>query len=39
MIVVGYKVLYFINDEDQEELGYKILKHTNTVISHRVYKF
>ena len=39
MIVVGYKVLYFINVEDQEELGYKTLRHTNTVVSHRVYEF
>ena len=39
MIVIGYKVLHFINDEDQEALGYKTLWHTNTVASHRVYEF
>ena len=39
MIVVGCKVLHFINDEDQEALGYKILRHTNEIASHRVYEF
>ena len=39
MIVVGYKVLYFINDEDQEAFGYKTLRRTNAVASHIVYKF
>ena len=33
--VVGYKVLHFINVEDQEALGYKILWHTNALVSHR----
>ena len=35
MIFVGYKVLQFINDEDQEALGYKTLWHTNAIASHR----
>ena len=35
MIVVGYKVLHFINDEDQEALGYKTLWRTNTVAFHK----
>ena len=39
MIVVGCKVLYFINDKDQEALGYKTLRRTNTIASHRVYEF
>ena len=39
MIVVGCNVLHFINDEDQEALGYKTLRHTNAVVSHRVYEF
>ena len=39
MIVVSCKVLHFINDEDQEALGYKTLRHTNAVTSHRVYEF
>ena len=33
--VIGYKVLHFINNEDQEALGYKTLWHTNAVASHR----
>ena len=37
--VVGGKVLYFINNEDQEALGYKTLWHTNVVASHRENKF
>ena len=32
--VVGGKVLYFINNEDQEALGYKTLWHTSAVASH-----
>ena len=39
MIVVGYKVLHFINDEDQEALGYKTLSRTGVIASHRVYEF
>ena len=39
MIVVGYKVLHFINDEDQEAFGYKTLRRTNAVASHIVYEF
>jgi len=39
LIVVGCKVLHFINDEDQEALGYKTLRRTNIVVSHRVYEF
>lgn len=35
MIVIGCKVLHFINNEDQEVLGYKILWHTNPVASHK----
>ena len=30
-----YKVLYFINNEDQEALNYKTLWHTNAVASYR----
>ena len=39
MIVIGYKFLHFINDEDKEALGYKTLRRTNAVASHKVYKF
>ena len=39
MIVVGCKVFHFINDEDQEALGYKTLSRTSAVASHRVYEF
>ena len=35
MIVVGCKVLHFINDKDQEVLGYKTLWYTNVVASYR----
>ena len=35
MIVVGYKVLYFINNKDQEALGYKTLWRTNAAASQR----
>ena len=35
MIVVGYKVLHFINVKDQEALSYKTLWCTNAVTSHR----
>ena len=34
-MTVGCKVLYFINDEDKEALGYKTLWRTNAVASHR----
>ena len=34
MNIVCCKVLYFINNEDQEALGYKTLWHTNAVASH-----
>ena len=37
--VVGCKVLHFINNEDEEALGYKTLWHTNTLASHRENKF
>ena len=33
--VVSYKVFHFINNEDQDELNYKILWCTNVVASHR----
>ena len=36
--VVGCKVLYFINSEDQEALGYKTQRRTNTVVSYREIK-
>ena len=39
LIVVGCKTLHFINDEDQEPLGYKTLRCTNTIASHKVYEF
>ena len=39
MIVVGCKVLHFINDEDQEALDYKTIRLTNIVASHIVYEF
>ena len=35
IIVVGYKVLHFINVKDHEALSYKTLWCTNAVISHR----
>ena len=35
MNVVGYKVLHFINNKDQEALDYKTLWCTNVVTSHR----
>ena len=35
MIIVGCKVLHFINDEDQKAFGYKTLWRKNTVASHR----
>ena len=38
MVVVGCKILHFINNEYQEAFGYKSLWHTNTVVSHRVYE-
>jgi len=39
LIVIGYKVLHFIDIENWEARGYKILRHTNVVASHRVYEF
>ena len=33
--IVGYKVLHFINNEDQEALGYKTLRHTNAIASQK----
>jgi len=39
LIVVSCNVLHFINDEDQEILGYKTLRCINAVASHRVYEF
>ena len=33
--VVGCKVLHFINNEDQEAFGYKTLRRTNAIASHR----
>ena len=39
MIIVGCKILHFINDENYEALGYKILRCTNAIASHRVYEF
>ena len=39
MIVVSYKVLHFINNEDQEALGYKTLRRTNAIASHRINEF
>ena len=35
MDVVSYKVLHFVNNEDQEALGYKTLWRTNAVVSHK----
>ena len=32
---VDYKVLHFINNEDQEALGYKTLRHKDAVASFR----
>ena len=37
--VIDSKVLHFINNEDQKVLGYKTLRCTNAVASHRVYMF
>ena len=31
--VVGWKVLHIINNEDQEALGYKTLRHKNAITS------
>ena len=39
MIGVGCKILHFINYENQEALGYKTLRRTNAITSHRVYEF
>ena len=39
MIVVSYKVLHFINNEDQEVLGYKTLRHTNAIASNKINEF
>ena len=39
LIIDGYKVLHFINDEYQETLGYKTLRCTSMVASYRVYEF
>ena len=39
MIVVSCKVLYFINNENQEAVGYKTLRRTNAIASHRIYEF
>ena len=32
---VGYKVLHFINNEDQEALGYKTLRRKDAIVSLR----
>ena len=39
LIIIGCKVLHFINDENKEAIGYKTLRCTNAVTSHKVYKF
>ena len=39
MIVIGCKVIHFINDEDQEAFSYNTLRRTNVVASHRIYEF
>ena len=33
--IVGYKVLHFINNEDQETLGYKTVRRKDAVVSFR----
>ena len=33
--VVGCKVLHFINNEDQETLGYKTLRHKDAITSYK----
>ena len=33
--IVGYKVLHFINNEDQEVFGYKTLRRNDAVTSFR----
>ena len=38
MVVVGCKILHFINNEDQEALSYKTQQHTNVVASYREIK-
>ena len=38
MIVVGYKILYFINNDDQEALDYKTQRWTNVIASYREIK-
>ena len=39
MIVVGCKILHFIDVKDQEALGYKILRRKKEVALHKVYEF
>ena len=39
MIVIGCKVIHFINDEDQEAFSYNTLRRTNVVASHKIYEF
>ena len=38
MLVVSYKVIHFINNEDQEALGYKIWRRTDAVTSYKEIK-
>ena len=38
LIVVGYKVLHFIDNEKYEALGYETLTRTNSVAFHKVYE-
>ena len=38
MIVVGYKILHFINNDDQEALDYKTQRWTNVIASYREIK-
>ena len=37
-VVVGCKILHFINNEDQEALGYRTQQHTNSVVSYKEIK-
>ena len=38
LIVIDCKVLHFINDENQQTLGYETLRDTNAIASHKAYE-
>ena len=39
LIIIGCKILHFINNKDQEAFGYKTLRRTNVVVAYRVFEF